>query len=489
MNDRDFEILAHARVFSIARHRGGGSIIAGRVATDARQATAARRALALGYVEARLSPSSVLVYRLTDAGRAAIRAWERRVPLTAEAARAMPLSDLQSIWAGDPFADEQMRLRASGRRAVLGALLACGERHTATGGWHVIACATPEGRIGWVDTAKGRAYLSTAALSAEEVVALTVPEQREGAVASGAVHVDARTAGSGRVETPDSWHQLLVDVRVMGTDDAASEGVTAELVCYGLVTCYSHRGAPAAGTWERWGEEVDEGLQGRVRSLARIRLEAIRDSLGEDPGYGDRSEAWEVAEVCATAFGRPDRLLREAGVAQLEEIARTHAAHGARVIDACARILSARLARALAPVAESLGDVSGGHPGSPMAKGRRREILGHVADGHGEAILREASDAARAATAECVEALYSAGAIVTAAGRKHGVTCTRPPTRPVAELRTLDGCEVAYVPHGAARPDGYEHTLELGVDYSVCCRPEDAERLLPMLLDIRLPGR
>lgn len=138
-----------------------------------------------------------------------------------------------------------------------------GLEYHGTGGWHVTAYATPEGRLGFVNNAHGVAVTTAIELRDELVEAVTVPDQSAGMQASGAAAWTSPDAGVAELVedtdgvmrlakpaqmpgVPDGWIQLLVDVRsgVGSPPEVTLGAVRARVVMWGLRTCYGHAGRP-----------------------------------------------------------------------------------------------------------------------------------------------------------------------------------------------------------------------------------------------------
>jgi hypothetical protein len=507
--EQDMAVLRHARVFGMTTYdppsEGGGTVLAGvGTVSQARQLASARRLVAAGLLAPvrdayRIHGSTAQAHAPTDAGRAAVRAYDGLGELTMDRARSLSDRDLTEIWGDVSLARTVIARRAEGRHIVRGALLACGERHTGTGGWHLLPCAF-RGRVGWVDSAKGRACLSTAELAPELIEALTVPEQPTGAVAAGTSFVPASVAGSSRVETPVGWSQLLVDVRVDMRDapaTEATEGVTSVLVAWGLQSCYCAPGdAPAAwGLEDREGDLAEEVLreirQTAAEGLREVELTLLgRLGFAEAPSIRLTSDScpWDLREVITTSFRESAtwEALREAGVCEIAAAAGEYSPPsvlGLRVIDRIARTFESVLEQRLLPVEAALGDVGEGHPDSPLSRGRRREVLRTAAVAVAQSELRSVHERMRTLDSELRALLTSRGAVVTGAGRALGVTVGEPPAKPVATAIELPGGVPAYVvPFGADCPAEYDHTLVLTVDHSIRIRCADRDAATPARL-------
>jgi hypothetical protein len=496
---QDMTVLATARTFGLTTYAPpstmGGLVTALGTLSQAQQLESALRLVAAGHLApAKRAPYEIYgttaqPYQITDAGRAALRAHEGLGELTVDRARGMHDSDLRSVWGGVELAVVQLARRQHGRQIVRGALLACGERHTGTGGWHVLPCVF-DGRVGWVDSARGRAYLSTAELAPELVEALTVPEQPEGAVASGASFVPASVAQTSRVQQPAGWTQLLVDVRVDVQDAPAVEatdGVTAELVAWGLRSCYSEPGAPL-GEWGTPEREADlpDGLLGEIRAHAQAGLDGIEQALlaqaglPEEPGYRtfDDSCPWAVREVTTPSLDGSETwaALRASGIVRLAAAAGEYGSDvviGARCLDRLAGTVALLLDRRLIPVDVALGPVGAAIQGSPLANASRRDVLRLAAKAISAQELRGAEERAQALDRELLALLTRDGAIITDAGVRLGVTAAPIPPKPAARPITLrDGTAAYHVPFGADVPDGVGHVVELGVDHEIRTRAE-----------------
>jgi hypothetical protein len=133
-------------------------------------------------------------------------------------------------------------LRRQGEDIVCGALAALGHAYHGTEGWPVVAFAAPGGQIGFVNTAKGIAVLTSATLSPEVTEALTVPEQPEGPQLSAAASWAGPDPGEAhRASAPQGWAQLLLDLRGGGEP---ARNMTARITAWCLTTCYGNPGEP-----------------------------------------------------------------------------------------------------------------------------------------------------------------------------------------------------------------------------------------------------
>lgn len=183
--------------------------------------------------------------QLTDAGRKAARGEDQ--DLSIDRARPMHSSDLRNVWGDHQVAQCQLELRASGGAIVRGALKATvGREYGGTGGWHITAYVTPERRIGFVNIAHGVACLTAAELTAEQIEALTIPEQAPGVLFSGAIAWTAPDAGEGsKASAPPGWTQLVLDIRATANTEPATEiaDASARIVMWGLATCYQYEGS------------------------------------------------------------------------------------------------------------------------------------------------------------------------------------------------------------------------------------------------------
>ena len=486
----------------------------GRKVSDLEQLAAAERLETRGYVrrcgEDRTWGDGTVSrhYEITDEGRAYMREQDDLSDLTVDGARGMSARDLRELWGGHPVADRQLGLRAVGGARVRGVLVACGEAHSGTGGWHVIPYVTPDRRIGYVDTAKGRAYLTDERLSEEAVVALTVPGQTPGAKASGAAAWSSPDAGGGAgTEAPDGWVQLVIDIR---THEPVEQLVLASpptLVAYGLVTCYSRRGATVQTLVSEW--PLDDDQRGRIHALAGAWLEDLREQIGPDPGYSGlvepgAADAAHALHSFAVEWeperGTVRRALRDHRIDWVADAAGEHrldAVVGARRIDAIGRALSRWAAERLGPMVSAIPAELEAYTADGQSRGvhdRRERLIRAAAaellDHRMDALLRITGASSRVGelAAQCREILYERGAIVTDEGMSAGVTCTSPPPQPQAVRGELAGTEVWYVPHGAEAPEDFGHVLVITVDHAIRCRPEDAERLSRMALGMRRPS-
>ena len=391
-------------------------------------------------------------------------------------ARSMHATDLAK--SSSSVAQHQLSLREAGGALVRGALAAAGERHTGTGGWHIIPYVTPDGVVAYVDTAHGRAYVTSVRLDAETIEALTMPDQTPGAKASGAAVWSYPDAGGGASEAPDGWMQLLVDIR-LHSPVADVVSAAPELVAYGLVTCYSHRrGDPIDKHVSDW--PLDEEQRRRVRQIAEEWLLSARERVGPDPGYpshpiqsgrGMVSQALFVSDVIRKATC-------EYGLGWAADAAGANdvgAVSGARSIDAIHRALKGRLVELLTPVADALPAGLKYGDGSDYEGGYA--AIGSAASALLQRTLAPLQREITRLDARLISVLYEHGAIVTEAGQELGVTCSTPPRKPQAQREQIKGREVWLVPFGADVPDGFDHCLVMSVSHEIRCRPEDAEFL------------
>lgn len=177
-------------------------------------------------------------FSITDDGRRAARG---DAELGEDDARAMHIGDLTTVWADHDVAKRHVDLRVQAAVTVRAALSALGHEYHATHGWHITAMVTPDGRLGFVNTATGTAVDTDVRLGDDVVTAVTIPDQADGPLASGAVAWAGVDLGESRnASSPAGWRQLLVDVR---TDRSAQPQPTtmtwAAVTWWCLATCYS----------------------------------------------------------------------------------------------------------------------------------------------------------------------------------------------------------------------------------------------------------
>lgn len=489
-------VLRHMRRFAISTGGAiGGTYIEGRMVSARELAQICELARERGWVSA--TPLEAwcgcdgVRYELTDAGRAEARVGEDRGELTLEVARALHTSDLRAVWGDQPLAQRQIELRETGGARVRGALVAAGHSYSGTAGWHIIPYVTPAParEVGYVDTARGRAYLTGVTLDDETIVALTVPGQGPGSQASGAAAWSSPDVGrGGSTEAPDGWVQLAVDIRTHERVEKM-EPITPRLVAYGLVTCYSRRGAPLTDLVSEW--PLDEDQRDRVRAIARAWLESTLERLGGDPGYPWREEpAMDVAHAIAgyAETPQPGMVWHALGETGITLVADAAGDDGVQLVGAIARALQQACCVRLAPVAAALPEELQLYRPDGTSRGvfaERQVILRTAAAQLLPILLRPYAEELRADDSPLAQAkatLYERGAIVTDEGRAAGVTCSSPPPRPVAVRGEIDGREVWRVPFGAETPEGFSHPLVLTTSYELVCRPEDAEELTRAVL-------
>lgn len=193
----------------------------------------------------------------------------------------------------------QDQLRKEGTRLVLGVLQLLGLSYEGTGGWHLVACCTPNSRLGFVNTTRGLALETELVVTDELLEALTVPEQGSGQVASGAAAWSSPDLGGPkRATVPRSWVQLLVDVRTGTTEPAmlSMAEVNPRMVGWCLPTVYGRRGMPGGARLDGEGTllrvPTDEWPFTREQAERCIKVGApwfssLLDRMGEPPQRPD----------------------------------------------------------------------------------------------------------------------------------------------------------------------------------------------------------
>lgn len=205
------------------------------------------------------------------------------------------------------LATEALDLRNAAGRRCRGVLAGLGHTYTGSHGWHILAMATARDTIGFVDSAMGVAVETEVSIEPEEIEALTVPEQAEGPVASGAAFWTSPDAGEGhRASAPKGWRQLLVDLRDRKDPVVRASG---RVVAWGLTTCYGSTGQPGplgldGRTYAHWEDGFcdvelwpDSGNRSEMVRVAGEGLDAIARKLmvqvPEIEGMGFReAERW-----------------------------------------------------------------------------------------------------------------------------------------------------------------------------------------------------
>lgn len=222
-------------------------------------------------------------------------------------------------------ARRHLDLRREGTALVLGGLEALGLSYTGTGGWHLAACRTTDGCLGFVNTATGCALATQLAVGDALLDALTVPEQGPGQVASGAAAWTSPDVGEPqRLTLPSGWVQLLVDVRRLDVDPATLplDELAPRMVAWCLPTVYGRRGRPG---WARL-----DGLEATLPTDAWPFTKAQRSRCAEvgapwfvelldrlepsSPSSGAGTSAWPFTAVA-------NDLLRDRGVAFVAALA------------------------------------------------------------------------------------------------------------------------------------------------------------------------
>lgn len=409
MNEQDIAVLAGSRFFGLAVCAHQGLIARGQTVSAEEQLAAGERLEAAGYLR-RLSERR---WEVTDEGRAVVREHDGLTPLTIDGARGMHSRDLRQIWGGDPLADRQVALRQSGASTVRSVLAALGPRPSGTGGWHLTAYVTPRGQIGYVDTARGVAVLTSSTLSDQEAEALTVPDQPEGPQVSGAAAWCAPDPGEARVASaPAGWVQLACDLRApRGTEVEPAEAVSSETVAWGLRTCYGRLGRPGLDGLDAREPTVDVRIGAspeavaameqvaerwlRKTSMQLAEMAGCRAAIEEALRQGIRSAIRAAAEnsepapsytpasavVTALDCGRLSRaILRQLGVARIAGIAgerRLGVTPGGRWYDLAQHLVERVLRRDLLPHSEQLAAAML-PAGACEAEGRHRTRAWHV---------------------------------------------------------------------------------------------------------------
>ena len=403
--------------------------------------------------------------------------------------------ELREVQDHDEVARNQLCLRRAGRETVLGVLAQAGERHSGTGGWQIIACVSPANHyIGWVNTARGRAYLSNVCLTGSMVEALTVPEQDEGAVTSGAPgFASAAVAGSRTVEIPDGWTQLLTDVRRLQgdstpTEEGLVENLTWDLVAYGLRTCYEGRREWPVREWDSpdLPREIGQERYDELRAEAQAWIDNLEAALFRRSGREERRKPLEdpfssrEVKVAVTGYqlGAAGQCLRSTGVDGGAAVKLAGCRGMERLkTDQIRSNLEDLIAGRLEPVASVLGPVGTAHEDSPLGRGDRQELLKKIGRKQGEAELVRAFHEIGMTPQELErvleQRLFSRGAVITEVGRKAGVRCTQP-VSPSPVLTSYCSHPAYYVPSGAEAPAGYDHVAVTGTGYEIRIREEVA---------------
>jgi hypothetical protein len=434
LSDADLQILRHARTFPPTtyrpKHRSakksrlslGGSLVLGdrTVSPDEMRETVERLAAA-GYLEQHGAPYDAFdadveaqPYRVTDVGRRVAR---NGSDITIDQARIMHARDLIDQYGDHSVARRQLELREAGAAIVRGVLRTVGASsygndwtgYSGTSGWHVTAYMTTERQIGFVNMALGNAVLTDATLEAEIAEALTVPQQSEGVLASGAAAWSAPDVGMSQPEkdsdgvvrlaapkkesgpeAPRGWVQLVLDLR--GTAEPVP--CRAHVCAWGLRTCYEgRRGGPGAQhldghqhppmfarDWPLTSEQItrlrivgEPILRRMAEHLADIagcrdevvaeldrpnisagaRVDAAIRALG---AYDWHSGAYDAANATRSVIYDVARsALRAAGVGRISAISGdANDVGGMQYWDLCAHLLERIVIRDLTPVAEAL---------------------------------------------------------------------------------------------------------------------------------------
>jgi hypothetical protein len=183
--------------------------------------------------------------------------------ITVDYCRGLNIVDLKRL--EHPIAKRQTQLREVGEsliRGVLRALTGC--VFSNTGGWHIAAYVTADGQLGYVNIAHGAAVLTDVRLERQTIEALTIPEQSEGPMFSGAAIYTSPDVGEAhRSEAPRGWTQLVLDLR--GEDPVVP--CTAHVCAWGLRTCYDENNREPNGPGRRGEPGVLQLADHNARSL------------------------------------------------------------------------------------------------------------------------------------------------------------------------------------------------------------------------------
>lgn len=400
----------------------------------------------------------------------------RQNGITVSDARRMHIADLAR--GTDPSARRQLALRERGAALVRGILRTVGvssygadwRGYDGPSGWHVTAYVTPELSVGFVNIAQGVAVATDVQLDLEVAEALTVPEQDEGVLASGAAAWTAPDVGLAQLaqgsdgvmrlgppklgpEAPRGWTQLALDLR--GTADAVP--CSARVVAWGLHTCYEgRRGEPGAQHFDAPGRRLraDEwplsGAQrARLRAvgepmLRRIALQladiaGMRSDIESTLGAGPADESHIAAAMRLLALPRSDAYtpagslrgaissitdisrdaLRRAGIARISAMGDVSATIGGRYWDLLQALLDWILRRDLAPVAAALWSAAQPHvertgighshpPGRYLDQRVVEPLLTEIAPTMADLVLGDVTRGAQDYATLC-EALYADG--------------------------------------------------------------------------------
>ena len=318
--------------------------------------------------------------------------------ITLDQARGMHSATLRKT--DHPIARRQLQLRETTGAIVRGALAAQGLRFRATQGWNISAFATPDGHVGFVNTATGVAVVTDVEISPEAVEALTVPDQADGPVSSGAAAWSSPDAGeSHRASAPAGWRQLIMDLR--DYEEVADIRCTATVVVWGLHTCYSDReGKPERG-WPGYQSlslrttglipledcPADDDISARIAAIGTAWLDtvamrlatmagcedAVREHLTErrvdkaisvaraplnrSMASGYSAAAAVESKVSVLSKSPTRRALRRAGVYKIANACGDTARDKTlftRQIDLCSDLLELVLIQRLTPVAETM---------------------------------------------------------------------------------------------------------------------------------------
>jgi hypothetical protein len=463
ISTQDLDILVRARTFGI-------SIVSGRP----EELEAARRLTAAAYLTEHIQTMGKVrstCYTITDSGRAACREHQGIGALTVDHARTLHARELREVYGDLPLARGQLELREQGAALVPGVLRAMQVEYRNTSGWHVVACATPEGQLGLVDITHGMAIQTSVEIAPAVVEALTVPDQSSGPQVSGAAAWTSPDAGAGkRASAPDGWVQLLVDVRVDVQDATVADvgAMTARVVRWGLATCYeSRQGEPGwtsldgrgetrlpAQEWPATLEQRREmqavavrGLDAIARRLAELAdAPAVAEALdrsraggtGSDidgaikavpqwprGGHDAKRAVWSA--TCHVTAPVVEDALKEAGAARLASAAGEFGAErvvGLRYYDLLCYLLEVVLAQRLLPAAEALAPqlaplIRTAGPGEQAHAGDWQlyhqtltPLMQRLAVDVAPLVLRDAREIAREALAGVTAAYLARGPVV-----------------------------------------------------------------------------
>lgn len=144
-------------------------------------------------------------------------------------------------------AARQRELRYSGESRLRGTLLSLGfDFSPADPAWRANLLTCVKGsEIGLVDNARGVAVLTGVSLAPEQIEAMRID-----------IKSDPGEYPASSEELPAGWIQLRGEMRPYGPSPFEQIEGHARLVCYGLRTCYGHRGAPATHVLHSRSKEI-----------------------------------------------------------------------------------------------------------------------------------------------------------------------------------------------------------------------------------------